>query len=489
MPSGPSPDRRAGVLLHISSLPGPYGIGDLGPEARKFLAWLEAGKQRIWQTLPVNPTDDTGSPYASPSAMARNPLLLSIDDLVDEGWLTHAERPFGAGSPYRVDHHAVRISKGRALNRAADRVRTGVDLAPWLDANPWAKDWSLFAALVEAHGGRWTRWPEALRHRDADALGAAADQHADAMARHAAKQWLFARQWGRLREDAERRGIALWGDVPYFVGGESCDVWAAPHLFRLDAQGAPVALSGVPPDAFAEEGQCWGTPHYDLEAHAKEDYRWWCERLARTLELFHEIRLDHFRGFAGVWEIPAGGKATEGRWIDSFGAPLLAKLREHLGGLPLIAEDLGIITDDVAALRDGFDLPGMVILQFAFEGAEAYMPHNHHANQVVYPGTHDNATSAGWYFDATPAQQDLVRRYLSTSATQPAGDFVRSAWRSVAKDAVVAMQDLLGLGNDCRMNTPGTIEGNWAWRAGPDATSMGVAGWLAAESKLTGRAG
>jgi 4-alpha-glucanotransferase len=489
----PERDRRAGILLHLSSLPGPYGIGDMGPEARRFLTWLEAAQQRIWQTLPVNPTDDTGSPYASPSAFARNPMLIAIDDLVDDGWLTHGEKPFGAGSPYRVDHAAVGHAKGKALAKAADRVRATVDLSAWSAENRWVEDWALFAALVQEHGGRWTTWPEALAHRDGTALAAARDAHADAIGRHTALQWLFAQQWAHLRSEADKRGIALWGDIPYFVGGESCDVWAHRTLFRLDGAGRPTVVTGVPPDAFSADGQCWGTPHYDLEAHKATEYAWWRARLGRTLELFHEVRLDHFRGFAGVWEIPNGAKATEGRWVDSFGADLLTSLRNHLGGLPLIAEDLGIITPDVEALRDGFGLPGMVILQFAFEGGitdgtHAYLPHNHRPRQVVYPGTHDNATTVGWYQSADEATRDHVRRYLSTSADQPAGDFVRAAYRSVAADAVVTLQDALGYGDEARMNTPGTIVGNWAWRAGPDATNMETAGWLATEARLTGRA-
>ncbi len=485
--------RRAGVLLHITSLPGPYGIGDIGPMARRFVDWLDAAGQRIWQVLPVHPTDDHGSPYSSPSAFARHPLLLSVDDLVSDGWLTHADKPFGAGSPYRVDVRAVSRSKWRALTKAADRVGAEVDLDAWATTRPWVRSWSRYAALSAVHGGDWARWPDALRHRDADALAQADDVHQAALRRHTALQWLFAGQWARLREAADARGIALWGDLPFFVGGASCDVWAHPHLFRLDAEGRPSVVTGVPPDAFSATGQRWGQPHYAMDAHVGEGFAWWGARLEAELELFHEVRLDHFRGVAGVWEIPADGEAVDGQWVPGFGAPLLEALRARLGGLPLIAEDLGIITPDVVALRDAFDLPGMVVLQFAFEGvqgggAHPYLPHNHRPEQVVYPGTHDNPTAWGWWEAADEVVRDHVRRYLSCDGRDPSGELARAAWRSVAADAVVPMQDLLGLGADARMNTPGLAEGNWAWRGGPEVMSVDVAGWLRMEAKLTGRA-
>ncbi len=487
-----SPDRRAGVLLHLTSLPGPYGIGDMGPAARRFLAWLEAGQQQIWQMLPVTITDDTGSPYASPSAFARNPMLLSIDDLVDDGWLRHAEKPFGAGSPYRVDHPAVAVGKGSALQLAASRVAEQVDLAAWSKRHPWVRDWALYSAISREHGGAWTAWPEALRERDREALDRTTHKMSAAIDQALALQWLFEQQWQRLRADAEARGIVLWGDVPYFVGGESCDVWAHRDLFRLGPDGRPTVTTGCPPDAFAEDGQHWGTPHYDLRAHASSEYAWWVDRLGATLELFHKVRLDHFRGLAGVWEIPEDGLATEGHWIHSFGAPLLERLRRAFDDLPFIAEDLGVITPDVAKLRDDFGLPGMAILQFAFQNADLpgthpYLPHNHVPNQVVYPGTHDNSTSVGWYQGTDEATRDHLRRYLSTSGDQPAGDMVRAAYRSVARDAVIALQDVLGLGDEARMNTPGTMAGNWSWRAGPEAMHLGAASWLAEECRLTGR--
>lgn len=484
--------RRAGVLLHPTSLPGPYGIGDIGPAARKFLVWLEAAQQQVWQMLPVNPTDGGGSPYASPSAFSASPLLLSIDDLVTDGWLTHGDKPFGLGSTDQVHFPEVHRVKGAVLRKAADRVRKEVDLGAWAAGHAWADTWGLFAALSRQHGPQWTLWPAALRDRDPDALGLARDELDDEVHVQLALQWMFEHQWGRLRADAESRGISLWGDMPFFVGGESADVWAHRELFRLDDVGRPTFGSGAPPDAFTPEGQSWGTPLYDEAAHAATRHAWWVARIARTLELFHEVRLDHFRGLAAYWEIPIGGTAVDGRWIPGPGAPMLHAAREQLGGLPLIAEDLGIITPDVEALRTEFGLPGMAILQFAFSDAETaadhpYMPHNHRHNTVVYPGTHDNDTIHGWYWSSDEKTRDHVRRYLSCDGSDISGDLIRAAFRSVADTAIVQLQDLLHLTGDARMNVPGQADGNWSWRAGPEATSLYMARALAEEAVITGR--
>ena len=489
-----TPRRRAGVLLHVTSLPGPYGIGDIGPAARQLLVWLEAAGQHIWQMLPVQPTDRVGSPYASPSAFARSPMLISIDDLVEDGWLKHAEKPWSTAAHERVRYLEVEVSKGRALALAADRIRASVDLDGWVRANPWAPDWALYASLVGEYGPWWTRWPDPLKFRDAHAMDESRARFADEIHRQLALQWAFDRQWSRLRAESAARGIALWGDVPFFVGGESCDVWANRHLFRLDGAGRPSVVSGVPPDAFSADGQYWGTPLYDVPAHAAEGYRWWCDRIAATAALFDETRIDHFRGLAGVWEIPTGGKATEGRWVESFGAPLLDALRARLGGLPLIAEDLGIITPDVEALRDGYALPGMAILQFAFSsalrpGVHPYLPHNHRQRQVVYPGTHDNPPTVAWFQELSEVEKDHVRRYLSSDGRAPAGDLARAAWRSVARDAVICLQDLFGLGPEGRMNVPGQEDGNWSWRCSADAFQIPIARYMAQEARMTGRLG
>jgi 4-alpha-glucanotransferase len=308
---------------------------------------------------------------------------------------------------------------------------------------------------------------------------------------HVALQWLFHGQWQRLRTEATARGIALWGDQPIFVGGESCDVWANRELFRLDASGLPTVVTGVPPDAFTEDGQLWGTPHYANEVHHQTGFAWWCQRMGTAFECFDAVRLDHFRGVESVWEIPAGASAKEGRWVPGLGAPLLRALSQHLDGLPLIAEDLGIITPEVRQLRDAFELPGMAILQFAFgdpnRGDHEYLPHQHRRHVVVYPGTHDNDTAAGWYQSADEATRHHVRRYLSVDGRDMAWDLIRCAYHSVGNVAIVAMQDILSLGTHARMNVPGVADGNWAWRVAPTSLHLDLARQVAEEVHLSGR--
>ena len=484
--------RRAGVLLHPTSLPGPFGAGDIGPNARQFLDWLASANQQIWQMLPITPPDAAGSPYASSSAFARSPWLLSIDDLVTDGWLLPSEKPWGIGSPHRVDHAAVQRHKAPVLALAAARVADQVDLDAWSRDVAWVNDWACFEALSGLHDGPWTAWPKDVRERSAAALHQVRNHHTVAFETARALQWLFEQQWTALRAHAKTRGVALWGDVPFFVGANSCDVWVHRALFRVDDAGHPTVVSGVPPDAFSTEGQTWGTPLYNEAEHARTDWHWWQDRVASQAELFDDLRLDHFRGIAGVWEIPRHHPATEGRWIPGPGAGLLNALRTRLGRRPLIAEDLGVITEDVVALRDDFDLPGMAILQFAFssatgDGTHAYLPHNHRPNSVVYTGTHDNDTTRGWYATADEPTRDHVRRYLSSDGHDISWDLARAAWHSVAQDAIVPMQDLLALEGDARMNVPGTETGNWSWRAGQEAFSIHTAARLREETMLSGR--
>ena len=482
--------RRAGILLHPSSLPGPYGIGDIGPSAREWLTWLEAAGQRVWQFLPLHPVDVHGSPYASPSAFAWNPLLISIDDLVTDGWLTHAERPLAHNSDRRVDFEQVRAVKRPALEIAAARIAETVDLAAFSADNAWLEDWALYAVLSILHGPDWTTWPEPLRNRTSKALAAVAKEHHAALQIERGLQWAFTQQWTRLRTDAAAKGIALWGDLPFLVAHWSCDVWVNPGLFRLDAAGQPTVVSGVPPDVFSPTGQRWGHPLYLNEAHAAEDYAWWRERSAHLMAHVDAARLDHFRGIEGTWEIPAEDPdATGGQWIPGLGRGLLDALREELGSVPIIAEDLGIITPEVEALRDDFELPGMAILQFAFGGdaSHAFLPHNHRPRQVVYTGTHDNDTVRGWYDSAAPEEADLARRYLSCGGSDIAWDLIRAGGRSVAETAIVPLQDVLSLGNDARMNLPGEESGNWGWRMSRGAMNLALARRLRAEASVTGR--
>ncbi|MBN2798833.1 MAG: 4-alpha-glucanotransferase [Deltaproteobacteria bacterium] len=484
--------RKAGILLHPSSLPGPCGIGDIGPSARSFVGWLEEAGQQIWQFLPLNPVDGGGSPYNSPSAFAREPLLLSTEDLVVDGWLRQGEVPGFRGNPHRIHFPSLRQAKQRVLDLAADRVAAQVDLDRWAALRPWAGPWGLFAALRGSVGPDWRAWPTALRDGDPRALEEAREQHRGLIHRHLALQWLFELQWGRLRAEARRRGVELWGDMPIFVSGGSCDAWAHKELFRLDGRGYPEVVTGVPPDAFSPEGQLWGHPHYRDEAHAASGYRWWGDRVEGVLALCDQVRVDHFRGFAGVWEIPAHAqRATEGHWIGGMGAPLLEALRDRVGSLPLIAEDLGIITPEVEALRDDFGLPGMAILQFAFgppfTPEHAYLPHNHRENLVVYPGTHDNNTTVGWFAWAGEEERHWVRRYLGTDGGAIAWNMLRAAYLSPARYAILTLQDALRLGPDARMNLPGVADGNWSWRVSREALNGDVAGGLREEAWIAAR--
>ncbi len=483
--------RRAGILLHPTSLPGPYGAGDIGPGAREFAAWLEAAGQRIWQMLPLNPVDGHGSPYASPSAFAGNPFLLSIDDLVADGWLTHSDKPYVAGSERRFEYSKVAAIRQPALDAAAERVADQIDLAAFARAHPWLDDWVTFAAIADELGGDWTQWPDDLRSRDSHALSAARERYAPGLARHAALQWLFRQQWQRLRAETTSRGIELWGDLPIFVSLGSADVWAHQELFRLGSDGRPTVVTGAPPDAFTPTGQKWGHPHYDNAAHAASGFAWWRERFASLFDHVDAVRLDHFRGLEAAWEVDADAvDATGGHWEPGLGAPLLAALRDRMGGqLPIIAEDLGVITPGVQALRDDFGLAGMAILQFAFVGEpdHPYLPHNHRDKLVVYPGTHDNQTTTGWYQGAGEESRDFARRYLSCDGGDIAWDINRAAWRSVADTAIVAMQDALSLDDTARMNTPGEAMGNWGWRMGREGMNMALARRLRAEAEITGR--
>ena len=486
-------ERRAGILLHPTSLPGPYGIGDIGPSARSWLGWLEAAGQRIWQMLPIHPTDRHGSPYASPSAFAGASLLLSIDDLIADGWLRHGEKPWGTGAPDRVRWADVWRRKGAAVALAADRVvAAGAVPERFVAERPWLQDWARYDAAAALHGPHWTSWPEALRDREALALTALDDRTEAAQARAVALEWLFEQQWTALRAEAARRGVSLLGDVPIFVGGHAADVWAHRALFRLDAQGHPTVETGVPPDAFSVHGQRWGTPHYDVAAHAATGYAWWVDRLAAELGRFDEVRIDHFRGLAAAWEVPVDGAPVDGRWAPGLGAGMLAAAKDRLGSLPFLAEDLGVITPDVEALRDDFGLRGMAILQFGFSDARrapdhAYLPHRHRPHLVVYPGTHDNAPVAAWYADSDEPTRDHFRRYTRTDGKHPASTMLRLAWRSVADTVICAWQDVLGLGAEARMNTPGVAEGNWAWRTTADTFSLSLAELLAEEARLSGR--
>ncbi len=492
-------ERSAGILLHPTSLPGPYGIGDLGPEAYRWVDFLADSQTSLWQVLPLGPTGYGDSPYQCFSAFAGNPYLISPQLLVQDGLLHNNDLvnlpPFSAE---RVDYGMVIPWKLRVLaqawqqfsERGSPQLREA--FAAFREEHAaWLEDYALFMALKEAHrGAPWPTWEAALRRREAAALEAARRSLGASVERQAFYQFLFFRQWDSLRGYARQRGVRIIGDAPIFVAHDSAEVWARPDLFYLDEHGNPTVVAGVPPDYFSETGQLWGNPLYRWEAHAAEGYAWWLARLRTVLKLVDIIRLDHFRGFAGYWEIPAGETtAVNGRWAPGPGAAFFSAVQEALGDLPLIAEDLGEITPDVVALREQFRLPGMKILVFAFgdDARNPFLPHNYTPNCVVYTGTHDNDTAAGWYQRAPEKERDFARRYLARDGHDIAWDLIRAAWSSVAVFAIAPMQDLLSLDNRARMNYPSRASGNWQWRMSPEALHEGLRARLAEQNRLYGR--
>lgn len=475
--------RSGGLLLHPTSLPGPYGVGDLGPVARRWVDFVADAGCRWWQVLPLGPTGYRDSPYQSFSSFAGNPLLISPEALVADGLLDEADLAgapgFGDGP---VEFGRVYAWKLPLLDRAASRLLAAASAGPVraLAADfqafrereaQWLDDFALFMAIKVAQGGGpWVDWPAPLRDARPEAIAAARVEHAAAIDRQAFRQWAFARQWAALRAHARERGVSILGDVPIFVAHDSADVWAQRSMFELDETGRPTVVAGVPPDYFAKTGQLWGNPLYRWEAHASTGYAWWIARMRATLRLVDRARLDHFRGFAAYWEVPADALTAEsGHWVTGPGAALLEALAGGLGGLPLVAEDLGEITPDVFALRDRFALPGMAILQFAFGGLETdFLPHRLVRNCVAYTGTHDNSTVAGWYAAAPAAERAFFARYRGPGCGKVSWDMIRLAWASVAVLALTTPQDLLGQGDEGMINYPGREEGNWTWRLPAD---------------------
>ena len=493
--------RSSGLLVHVTSLPSPYGVGDLGDGAARFVDALERAGQRVWQVLPLVPPGDGDSPYSSPSTFALNPLLVSPERLRDDGLLADADLD---GAPAFPDDHAdfdaVRPFKERLLATAFERFRGGAGGAALRGAfeayaereAAWLDDYALFTALKDAHGGAaWTAWPAPLAGRDPDALAEARRAHAEAVDRERFDQFVAWRQWAAVRERCRAAGVEVLGDLPIYVALDSADVWADRDLFDLDDEGRPHEVSGVPPDYFSETGQLWGNPLYRWDRMAQRGYDWWRRRLRRTLALVDRVRLDHFRAFEAYWAVPAGDEtAVNGRWREGPGDALLDALEVSFGRpLSIVAEDLGLITDPVRALIRGHDLPGMAVLQFAFGGdaENTYLPHNHRRRQVAYTGTHDNDTTAGWWAAASPEVREHVARYLGPSEEPPHRRLVRAAWASVADLAVAPVQDLLGLGSEARMNTPGEGTGNWAWRMTDAQLDALPTAWLRELTETTGR--
>ena len=468
-------ERSAGLLLHPSSLPGGHGIGDLGAHAYAWIDFLAAAKQGLWQVLPLGPTGYGDSPYQSFSAFAGNPNLISLDGLLEQGLLTSADLENAPANTGTVDYGTVIPFKDAALRRAAETfqdVATDEQQSEFRkfcdDQAYWLDDYALFMALKEAQGGAaWNSWDEALRTRKKRALAKFIGENEVGITRHKVWQWFFYAQWLALKDYANARGIQIIGDIPIFIAYDSADAWANPELYYFDDEGNPEVVAGVPPDYFSKTGQRWGNPLYRWKKMQKRDFAWWVSRFRSSLDFYDLIRVDHFRGFESYWEIPAENPTAEhGRWVKGPGQALSDTLKKELGDLPIIAEDLGIITSEVEQLRDDNDLPGMKVLQFAFAGGgtDLYLPHNYTENFVVYTGTHDNDTTQGWYDTAPENERDFVRRYLGHDDRGIVWELVRLAYSSVAKYAVVPLQDALQLGSDARMNTPGQAGGNWGWR-------------------------
>jgi 4-alpha-glucanotransferase len=493
------PERAAGVLLHPTSLPGQYGIGDLGPAAFQWVDALARARQKYWQVLPLGPTGFGDSPYQCFSAFAGNPYLVSPELLVRDGLLQASDLSGIDFPPDHVDFGPVIQFKLQITEKAWENFKAG--RAPGLkplfeqfcrEQASWLDNYAEFIALKNAHGGvSWLEWPASYRLRKPEAVAQAKNELADSMGRTSFRQFLFFHQWRDVKKYANDKGIKLIGDLPIFVSSDSADVWANPDLFLLDADRRPRFVAGVPPDYFSATGQLWGNPLYDWQALKKTGYAWWIARLRATIQQVDVVRIDHFRGFEAYWEIPAGMPTAEkGRWVRAPGVDFFEKTRAALGHLPLIAEDLGIITEGVEALRDGFDLPGMRILQFAFDGKNynPYLPHNFdNPNTVVYTGTHDNDTTRGWFTNLSEDLKHNVRRYLARDGREIAWDLIRLAWSSVANLAVAPLQDVMNLPGSARMNLPGRPSGNWSWRYTPDMLPGAVLDRLAETTELFGR--
>lgn len=467
--------RRCGVLAHVSSLPGPHGIGDLGAAARDWLEWLSSAGMTVWQLLPLGPTGYGDSPYSALSSFAGNPLLIDLEPLVEAGLLTSAEtRPEAPGRRDQVDFAAVRAHKEGLLRRAWSRLSRKDPMRDAMEAfrrrpeqTVWLEEWASFAALKRSFDERsWLDWPEELRLREPAALAAAHRELGDEIGYRVFEQFLFASQWDRLRRRAEAHGIEILGDLPFYPALDSADVWAHRDLFELDPGGRPLLVAGVPPDAFSETGQLWGNPIYRWRRLAADGYGWWIARLAAALRRFDRLRLDHFRGYAAYWAVPAGARtAAGGRWVAGPGGRVFRTARRRLGTLPLVAEDLGRITPAVDRLRRRLGFPATRVLQFAFDDpASVHLPHRLPRDSVAYTGTHDNAPTRSWLGELEPDRARRCLAYTGGSAETVHWDLLRSAVLSPATAAIAPLQDLLGLGASARLNHPGRRSGQWCWR-------------------------
>jgi 4-alpha-glucanotransferase len=492
-------DRSSGLLLHITSLPSYGGIGDFGPAAYAFADFLAEAKQRLWQVLPLSPTGYGNSPYAALSAFAGNPLLISLEYLSDWGWIDRQRIANLPGQSGDVRWEEVVRTKIPLIEEAARNFLRKHDPEQWARFEAycrmngtWLEDFAFYSVLRQKfEGASWSTWPAKLAHRDHRALESVRKEHAEELAIQQIIQFVFDEQWCKLRAYCGRRGIKLIGDVPIFVNYDSADVWTNPGLFELREDLSPIRVSGVPPDYFSKTGQRWGNPLYHWDALEQQGFAWWIDRIRRAQSLYDIIRLDHFRGFEAFWAIPAEHQTAEhGEWIKAPGAKLFQRLRDELGELPFIAEDLGIITAEVDALRQQFNFPGMRILQFGFadRSAHNYLPHQYVRNTVVYTGTHDNNTTRGWWeHEATRVEKDAVKAYLSPAKKDVVWAMICAVEASVADVCIVPVQDVLDLSSEARMNVPSSSGDNWSWRCPEGALTSEIAHRLAAIAEVTDR--
>jgi 4-alpha-glucanotransferase len=490
--------RSTGILLHPISLPSRGGIGDFGPSAYEFLDFLSRSRQGLWQVLPLNPPADGTSPYSSTSAFAGNPLLISLERLAEHGWLDPGSISTLTARVEKIDYDQVKREKLPLLRRAAENFVNRASpearqrFEKFCTQNAWwLADYVAFDALRQTHGGDWSRWPEQLARRDPGVLEAFRQNASLDLQLRRVIQFFFWEQWRALRSYCAQKSIRAVGDVAIFVDYDSADVWAHRDLFRLREDTLlPEVVSGVPPDYFSANGQRWGNPLYNWDAIRASGYSWWVQRLRWATQTCDFIRLDHFRGFAQFWEIPASEPtAIRGRWVDGPGDELFDKIKQELGGLPFFAEDLGLITPDVVALRDRHDIPGMAVLQFAFgdTGAHAYLPHRLTPNRVIYSGTHDNDTTVGWWSTLGEKERAAVRALIGECEDGPNWGLIRLAQSSPANFSIVPFQDVLGLGSEARVNTPSTTEGNYHWRCSPGSFRSELAEKLSALAEVTDR--
>ena len=503
--------RCSGILLHLTSLPGGQGIGDLGNSAYEFVQFLSDSGQTIWQVLPLNPTGYGDSPYQCFSAFAGNPLFVDLWALREEGLLSAQDM---GGAPHlpeeHVDYNRVNVYKQEMLGKAAraffnDAARA--DLPPYelfcQQNADWLNDYALYMACKKLYQDQaWVHWDAEIKHRRPEALAKSRQELASAIAFHKFAQFEFFRQWTKLRAECVRLGISIMGDIPIYVAHDSADVWAHPELFRLDEQGRPMAVAGVPPDYFSATGQLWGNPIYRWEVSAASGHRWWIDRVRSSLKMFDLVRLDHFRGFEAYWEIPGGAAtAAEGRWVKGPGIEFFQTLQSALKQLPFVAENLGVITPEVENLRQRFGFPGMSLLQFAFGNdpqGPSFRPHNYNRELAAYTGGHDNDTTVGWWNssgvgESTRSAEDIRKEHDFTKAylgfqNEPINwVFIRAVLASVANLAIIPLQDVLGLGSEARMNLPGTISGNWKWRYRSEALTKEIRGALRTLTSLYDR--